>query len=79
MLRYILQKATGYHTYPISGKTASLGPKFAEDLPSAELQLGSCACSEGPAHGQNILIYVLSRVYENLLSETTMFSEYKTT
>ena len=38
----------------IPGKTAVLVPEFAvEDLLSAELQPGSCACSEGPTLGQN--------------------------
>ena len=39
------------------GKTAALVPEFAvKDLPSAELQPGFCACSEGPTLGQNTLI-----------------------
>ena len=46
-----------YYTYSIPGKTAALVPEFAvEDLPSAELNLGSCTCSEGPALGQNTLM-----------------------
>ena len=48
-----MRKAT-YSTYSIPGKTAALVPEFAvEDLPSSDLQPGSCACSEGPALGQN--------------------------
>ena len=50
-----MRKATGsYRTYSIPGKTAALVPELAvEDLPSAELQPDFCACSEGPALGQN--------------------------
>ena len=39
-----------YRTYSIHRKAAALVPEFAvKDVPSAELQLGSCACSAGPA------------------------------
>ena len=50
-----MRKAVGsYHTYSIPGKTATLVPEFAVgDLPST---LDSCACSEGPALGQNTLM-----------------------
>ena len=41
------------------GRTTTLIPEFAvEDLASAELQPGSCACSEGPALGQNTLMMI---------------------
>ena len=43
-----------YRTYSISGKTSALVPEFAvQDLSSAELEPGFCACSEGPTFGQN--------------------------
>ena len=44
----------------IPSKTATLVSSFAvEDLPSAELQTGSCACSEEPAFGQNTLMMMM--------------------
>ena len=51
-----VRKATGsYRTYSIPGKAAALVPVFAvKDLP-LNSNLGSCACSEGPALGQNAL------------------------
>ena len=57
-------KATGsYRTYSIPGKTAALVPEFAvEDLPSAELSLGSWACNEGPALGQETLIMMIDKL-----------------
>ena len=56
-----MRKITGsYLTYSIPGKTATLVPEFAvEDLPSAELNIGSCVCSEGSALRQNILMTMI--------------------
>ena len=62
-----MRKTKGsYRIYSIPGKTAALVPEFAvEDLPSAEptclrqnCSLGFCACSEGPALGQNTLMMI---------------------
>ena len=63
-----VRKATGsYRTYSIPGKTAALVPEFAvEDLPSQNFSLGSCACSEGPALGQNTLI-MMNQMRKNTL------------
>ena len=44
----------------IPSKTATLVPDFAgEDLPLAELHLGSYACNEGPALWKDTLIMIL--------------------
>ena len=73
-----MRKATGsYRTYSNPGKTAALVPEFAvEDLPSAELQPGSCACSGGPALGQNTDdedIYIIRGLNLIVLSEKLVF------
>ena len=64
-----MRKTTGsYRIYSIPGKTATLLPELraVEDLPSAELGLGSCVCNKGPAPGQNTLmayIYIYIYIY----------------
>ena len=56
-----MHKATGsYRTYSILGKAATMGPEFAvEDLLWQNCNLGSWACSEGPALKQNTLMMMM--------------------
>ena len=50
-----MRKATGnYRTYSIPSKTAVLVPEFVVETGRRQnCSLGFCACSEGPALGQN--------------------------
>ena len=73
-----MRKATGSHcTYSIPGKTATFVPEFAvEDLPSAELQPGSCVCSEGPALGQNtLMMMMMMMMIENCIHIHSLFKQ----
>ena len=72
-----MQKVMGrYHTYSISGKTAALVPDFAEkSCLQQNCTLGSSACSEGPALGQNTLLLMMMIIHENdnLICYLTIF------
>ena len=67
-----------YRTYSIPGKTVALVPGFAvKDLPLENYSLGSCACSEGPALGQNTLMIMINIVdFSIILSILLMFPDH---
>ena len=53
-----------YCTYSIPGRTAALVPEFVmKDRLRQNCSLGSCACSEGTALGQNTLMIMMELIF----------------